>query len=402
MTSSVLAVNAGSSSLKFALFSGAGSADLKVMVTGELEERGPDTLFTARDAAGHMLDGNTRPGAPEGLTSGLSDLLGWIDRHLGSHVLGAVGHRIVHGGAAFSQPVLIQGTILGELDALTPLAPLHQPQGLAPVRAIAASRPALPQVACFDTAFHSTMPAVASRLALPRSYEQEGVRRYGFHGLSYEFIARSLGALSPRLAGGRVIVAHLGNGASLCALSAGRSIETTMSFTTLDGLVMGTRCGSIDPGVLLYLMRVHGLGADQIETLLYRQSGLLAVSGLSGDMRLLLASPDPRARDAVDLFVYRIVSAIGALAAALGGLDGFVFTGGIGQHAPEIRAAICAKLGWLGVRYGADTAGGSQACISDPRSAVEVHVVPTDEERMIALHTLSVLETSGLTLGHSR
>ena len=259
------------------------------------------------------------------------------------------GHRIVHGGAEFSQPVVVDDRIVAALEALVPLAPLHQPHNLAAIRAITAASPDLPQVACFDTAFHQTQPPVAQVVALPRELTAEGVRRYGFHGLSYEYIAVGPARRGARVAAGRVVVAHLGNGASLCAMNGGRSVATTMGFSPLDGLVMGTRPGSLDPGVLLYLMSRHAMDAAAIEALLYHRSGLLGLSGLSSDMRTLLASPDPRAREAVDVFVYRIGRELGSLAAALGGLDALVFTAGIGEHAPEIRARVCRDAGWLGV-----------------------------------------------------
>ena len=275
------------------------------------------------------------------------------------------------------------------LDALTPLAPLHQPHSLAPIRALMSLRPGLAQVACFDTAFHCTMPAVATRFALPREYEAEGVRRYGFHGLSYEYIARTLRETAPGLAAGRVVVAHLGNGASLCAMQDGRSVDTTMSFTALDGLAMGTRCGALDAGVVLYMLQQKGLAPHEVEQVLYRQSGLLGVSGVSGDMRVLLASADPRARDAVELFVFRVARETAALAASLGGLDGFVFTAGIGEHAAEIRSLVCERLRWMGVVPDPAANAGGAGRISAASGAVEVHVVPTDEEAMIAQHTLA-------------
>jgi len=283
--------------------------------------------------------------------------------------------------------VRVTEPVLTALEALTPLAPLHQPHSLAPMRAITTMRPGLPQIACFDTAFHHTMPAVATRFALPREYEDAGVRHYGFHGLSYEYIARRLSEVAPRLAAGRVIVAHLGNGASLCAMRAGVSVDTTMTFTALDGLVMGTRCGAIDPGVLLYMAQQQKLSPDAIEHLLYEKSGLLGVSGLSSDMRELLASDLKRAREAVELFVFRIARETAALAASLGGLDGFVFTAGIGEHAPEIRAAVCERLRWLGVAPGSPDG----SLISAPGSGVEVRVIPTDEEAMIGHHTVETI-----------
>jgi acetate kinase len=281
--------------------------------------------------------------------------------------------------------------LLKALDALVPLAPLHLPHNIAPIRAIARARPGLTQVVTYDTAFHRTMPQVATRIAIPRRYEQEGVRRYGFHGLSYEYIAGRLAQVAPTLARGRTIVAHLGNGASLCALSGGKSIDTTMGFSALDGLVMGTRPGDIDPGVLLYLQERDGMNVQALEHMLYNDSGLKGVSGLSGDMRTLLASPDPNAKDALALFVFRLAREIGALTASLGGLDGLVFTAGIGEHAPEIRALTVEKLNWLGAKL--DTAANSRNAetISTADSKLTVLVIPTNEEEMIARHTLGCI-----------
>ena len=297
-------------------------------------------------------------------------------------------------GSQYAAPVLIDAEVMAGLERLVPLAPLHQPHNLAAIRAIAASSPDLPQVACFDTAFHQTQPPVAQVVALPRELAAEGVRRYGFHGLSYEYIASALPAVAPRVAAGRVVVAHLGNGASLCAMNGGRSVATTMGFSTLDGLVMGTRPGSLDPGVLLYLMSQHKMDAAAIEALLYTRSGLLGLSGISSDMRTLLASPDPRAREAVDVFVYRIGRELGSLAAALGGLDALVFTAGIGEHAPEIRARVCRDAGWLGIGLDEAANGAGGPLISQPGARASAWVIPTDENLMIARHTLAVLAAS--------
>ena len=388
MPNAVLALNAGSSSIKFALFE-RGTAPAEIL-RGAMEGIGTAPHFTASDAGGAVLADHTWDGGAKLSHEALLDrLLGWIEGHLGGDTLEAAGHRVVHGGRDFTGPVLIDDRVLAKLDALTPLAPLHQPHSLAPIRAIAAARPGLPQIACFDTAFHHTMPPVATRFGLPFGYEQEGVRRYGFHGLSYEYIAGRLRRGLPHLARGRVIVAHLGNGASLCAMQDGRSADTTMGFTALDGLVMGTRCGAIDPGVLLYLLQEKGLTAAALEHLLYSESGLLGMSGVSADMRKLTASPDPRAKDAVELFVFRIARETAALAASLGGIDGFIFTGGIGEHAAETQDAVCARLAWLGVTQGPREPGSTR--ISAPGSAVEVHVIPTDEAAMIATHTVQIL-----------
>lgn len=391
MPDAVLALNAGSSSLKFALFE-LGTGKMMVPVSrGELEGIGTAPHFVARDAEGATLDERRWPdGAARSHESLLDGVLGWVDEWLGEAALVAVGHRVVHGGRDFTGPVRLTEDVLAALETLTPLAPLHQPHSLSPVRAIMALRPGLPQVACFDTAFHHTLLTVATRFALPRAYEDEGVRRYGFHGLSYEYIAHRLREVAPHLASGRVVAAHLGNGASLCAMQGGRSVDTTMGFTALDGLMMGTRCGTIDAGVLLYMLQQKGLSPHEVEQVLYKQSGLLGVSGLSSDMRVLLASQDMHAREAVELFVFHIARETAALAGSLGGLDGFVFTGGIGEHAAEIRAAVCERLRWLGVMPGAITTSGVSR-ISAPESRVEVHVIPTDEETMIAQHTMTTL-----------
>lgn len=390
MKGSILTLNAGSSSLKFALFNREGVATVR----GEIESLDEAPHLLARDTAGVVLADRHWPA---GNTQSFADLLGTLldftAAHLGEDGLAAVGHRVVHGGADHVAPELVTPALLATLTALTPLDPLHMPNNLAPMRALAAIRPTLPQIACFDTAFHHTLPPVAVRFALPCSLAAAGVRRYGFHGLSYEYIAGCLLQLSPALARGRVIAAHLGSGASLCALKDRRSIETTTGFSALDGLVMATRCGHLDPGVILYLGR-QGKSFADIEDMLYCQSGLLGVSGISGDIRVLLASGDPRARDAIELFTYRIATEAGALVSALGGLDGLVFTAGIGEHAPAIRAAVCDRLAWFGLRL--DTAANEAGAvrISAANSAVEVFVIPANEEAMIARHAMAVVRRS--------
>lgn len=394
MADVILILNAGSSSLKFSAF---GDGDrLELLFRGQLEGLTTQSRFVARDRAGQPLAEQLwGPGAPLGHHGAIDYLFGWMrDGPLRGRTLAAVGHRVVHGGMRYSEPARVDAGLLAELEALVPLAPLHQPHNLAAIRAVVQHAPALPQVACFDTAFHHTQPAVARAFALPRRHAEEGVRRYGFHGLSYEYIASALPDIDPRAAAGRTIVAHLGNGASLCALRSGRSWATTMGFTTLDGLVMGTRTGLIDPGVLLYLMDRHGLGARALERLLYQESGLLGVSEISSDMRTLLASADPRAAEAIDLFVYRIGREIGSLAAALGGLDALVFTGGIGENAAAIRHRVCLDAAWLGVALdeAANAAGGPR--ITRPDSPVASWVVPTNEELMIARHTRRLLRAS--------
>ena len=319
--------------------------------------------------------------------------------HLEGRQAIAVGHRIVHGGTAFAAATRIDAAVLASLEALCPLAPLHQPHNLAAIRAIAAVFPALPQIACFDTAFHRDRPLIVQRFALPRELHDAGIRRYGFHGLSYDYIASALRKRAPDIAKGRVVVAHLGAGASMCAMLDGKSVDTTMAFTALDGLPMGTRCGALDPGVILYLLRERGMDADRIEALLYHESGLLGVSGLSADMRELLASKDSRAAEAIDLFIYRIARELGALVATLGGLDALVFTAGIGEHAPEIRRRVCEMSRWLDLVLDPKANERGDECISAADTRVSVWVIPTDEERTIARQTIEVIrmESTGLT-----
>jgi len=307
------------------------------------------------------------------------------------HRVVAVGHRVVHGGLKFAAPVRIDDAVLAELESLVPLAPLHQPHNLAAVRAVARRAPELPQVACFDTAFHRTQPEVAQRFGLPRRFTDAGVRRYGFHGLSFEYVASVLPQFDARAAAGRTVVAHLGNGASLCATLAGRSVATTMGFTPADGLLMGTRPGLLDPGVLLYLAAAHGLTPADLEQLVYHESGLLGVSGISSDMRELLASDDRRAAEAVELFVYRVGRELGSMAAALGGLDALVFTGGIGEHAAAVRARVCRDAAWLGVTLDEAANDVGERRISRAEGSASVWVIPTNEELMIADHVRRVL-----------
>jgi acetate kinase len=392
VTGAILTLNAGSSSLKFALFDAvAEPLALSASMRGEIENFQAEPHMIARGADGAVIAERRWPAEqPDLFAVVLGALLAFAEALPGARSLAAVGHRVVHGGADHIAPERVTPALMRALHALTPLDPLHMPHCLAPIAAVSAARPDLVQVVCFDTAFHSTMPPVAKHLALPRALSEAGVRRYGFHGLSYEYIAGRLPAVSPRLAQGRVITAHLGAGASLCAMHAGRSIETTMGFSVLDGLMMATRCGSVDAGVLLYLAR-QGRSVPEIEDMLYRQSGLLGVSGISGDVRVLLASPDARAAEALDLFSYRIAAAAGALTSALGGLDGIIFTAGIGEHAAPVRAAVCQRLAWLGVVIDAEAneAGANEAgagLISRPDSPIEVRIIPTDEEVMIAHH----------------
>jgi acetate kinase len=309
-----------------------------------------------------------------------------------NHRAAAVGHRVVHGGSEFTKAVKIDQDVYSKLEKLAPLAPLHQPYNLSAIKASADYRPDLLQVACFDTSFHRTAPPVAQAFALPRVYTDAGIRRYGFHGLSYEYVASILPEVDPGAAAGRTIIAHLGNGASMCAVKGGKSLATTTGFSAVDGLPMGTRCGSLDPGVLIHLMDNYGLDSKGLNDLVHNRSGLLGVSGISSDMRELLLSRDPRASEAVDLFIYRIVREMGSLAAAVNGLDGLVFTGGIGENAAVIRSRVCKDSGWLGIRLDeeANKKGGPK--ISSPDSLVSAWVIPTNEELMIARHTLSLME----------
>lgn len=386
----ILVANAGSSSLKFEAFAAGPDGGIASIGGGQFEGLGTAPRLHAV-ASGRTIA--ARDWGADGFDHAAAVReLGAIEGELlGGRQLAAIGHRVVHGGMRFAEPLLVDEEAIAALQALVTLAPLHQPHNLAPIRAYRAARPGVPQVACFDTAFHRAQPAIAQSFALPGRFAQDGVRRYGFHGLSYEYIARRLPELDAALADARVVVAHLGNGASLCAMRGGRSVASTMGFTALDGLVMGTRCGSLDPGVVLHLMDRYAMGPREIEALLYRQSGLLGVSGISSDMRVLRASPDPRAREAIDLFVYRAVREIGSLAAALGGLDALVFTAGIGENDAATRREIAAACAWLGVRIdeAANAAGGPR--LSPPGAAVSAWAVETDEERMIALHTVAAL-----------
>ncbi|WP_370713809.1 acetate/propionate family kinase [Sphingomonas sp. IW22] len=381
----MLTLNAGSSTLKFALF----DPSLRPLLRGVVDDLEHAPSLSASDASGRSVV-ERHDLQPDGAASIIRDLLDFTLAYSGDGGLGCVGHRIVHGGPDYATPVRIDADALAALDRLTPLDPLHMPGSLAPVRAIAAAQPSLPQIACFDTAFHHTLPREARTVAVPREYRDAGLRRYGFHGLSYEYVAAHLARTAPDLARGRVIVAHLGSGASLCAMQGGVSIATTMGFSVLDGLVMATRCGSIDPGAILWLAR-QGHAFEEIEDMLYRRSGLLGVSGISGDMRVLLDSDDPRAAEAIDLFTYRIAVEAGGLATALGGVDGLVFTGGIGEHSPEIRARVSQRLDWLGLHLDAAANGVGAACISGTDSKIDVRVIPTDEEMTIARHALSVV-----------
>lgn len=379
-------LNAGSSSLKFAILD-----DERPLCRGQVERigvAGAEPYARIQDGTGTTLFGERLSASdPEAV---LEWIFGWVPTILHGVRPVAIGHRVVHGGETFTAPVRITAEILTQLEALIPLAPLHQPHNLAPIRYLARRDPSLPQVACFDTAFHATQSRLERLFALPRSYFDRGIKRYGFHGLSYEYIASCLSALDPRAAAGRTIVCHLGNGASMCALSAGRSVATTMSFTALDGLPMGTRCGSLDPGVLLYLLAQEKMDPGAVSDLLYRQSGLLGISGTSSDMRDLLADPRPEAVEAVEFFCYRIARELGTLTAVLGGLDALVFTAGIGENAAAVRAKVCDRSAWLGVRIDPVANAANQTVLHALQSQVAVYIVPTDEERMIARHVRNI------------
>ncbi|MCK1385720.1 acetate/propionate family kinase [Bradyrhizobium sp. 21] len=390
MPDAVLVLNSGSSSIKFGLFD-MSAAVPTLLCKGLLDEHETKPRLVVKSPAGDDLF-ETRREAPDVDGDHLfADVLGFIEDRFGDHPLRAVGHRIVHGGPDSSGPVELTDDVYAKLEALTPLAPLHQPRCLAPVRTIRTIRPALTQIGCFDTAFHHSIAPPASRFAIPRRYEERGVRRYGFHGLSFEYVAGRLAGIAPQLVAKRTVIAHLGNGASLCALRDGRSIDTTMGLTPLDGLVMGTRSGTIDPGVLLYLQHHEKMSVEDVQHLLYHQSGLLGVSGISSDMRTLLASSKAAAREAVDLFTLRAAQEVAMMATTLGGLDCLVFTGGIGEHAKEIRSAIAERLGWFGMRIDAATNDAARERISGGDSAIEVFVIPTNEELMIARHCSAML-----------
>ncbi|MBK7541654.1 MAG: acetate/propionate family kinase [Candidatus Competibacteraceae bacterium] len=414
MSKGLLVINAGSSSIKFSVFALAAKRDLALVCRGVLESIGEESpRFKAFDHAGTVL-ADVRPTPPSGqyrkagadhrrratdapsVSSdgevydhqiALRDLLDWLDKKPELPEIVAAGHRVVHGGKEFSDPQRLTPEIMARLETFIPLAPLHQPHNLAGIRALTAVRPDLPQVACFDTAFHFGQPELARVFALPKIYRQEGVQRYGFHGLSYEYIAGALAEEMETSTTGRVVVAHLGNGASMCAMRDGKSMASTMGFTAVEGLPMGTRSGSLDPGVLLYLLERHGMGVRDLNNLLYKQSGLLGLSGISNDMRELLASSDPNAQLAVDYFTYRIARELGSLAAALGGLDALVFTGGIGENATAVREQVCVRSGWLGIELDAVANAERYTRISTPASRVTVWVLPTNEELIIARHT---------------
>ena len=392
MRDAIVVLNAGSSSIKFSLFADAG-AELALLGRGQVEAIYTAPHFVAKDATGKTTsEQRWETDAKLGHDGALAHIIGWLKaKHGADYRLGAVGHRVVHGGIEYTAPVRADAAVLARLEKLIPLAPLHQPHNLAPIRALLERMPSLPQVACFDTAAHSGNPQLAQMFALPKELFDTGVRSYGFHGLSYEYIASVLPQVDERAARGNTVVLHLGNGASMCALAAGRSIASTMGFTALEGLPMGTRCGAIDPGVILYLLDERKMNTRSVEKLLYSQSGLLGVSGISSDMRVLLASSEPGARLAVDLFVYRIARELGSLVGALGGLDAIVFTAGIGEHAAQIRELVCRQAAWLGVELDGVANAKHGPRISTATSRTAAWVIPTNEELMIARHTRSLL-----------
>ena len=389
MSDAILILNAGSSTIKFGLFEIAPDGP-RLLCKGLLDEHDATPQLTIKASDGEVMFDKQQPdrGDETGL---LDDILRWVDGYLACDELVAIGHRIVHGGPDFVAPVFVDEDVLKALHALTPLAPLHQPRSLQPIKPLLALRPELPQIACFDTAFHHDLGPLARRFAIPRKYDAMGIRRYGFHGLSYQFIAHRLAEISPKLAARRTVVAHLGSGSSLCAMRDGRSIDTTMGLTALDGLVMGTRCGTIDPGVLLYLQRQQGMSAAELQRMLYNESGLLGVSGLSADMRVLVESAEPHAIEAVDLFVERAAKEIAAMAISLRGLECLVFTGGIGEHSREVRERICARLGWFGIEMDSAANDGGADVISASNSKIDVRIIPTSEETTIARDCVALL-----------
>ena len=391
MSDYALVLNAGSSSLKFCVFGRPEGETWRLESRGQIEGIGTSPRFSAKDGSGAVLE---EPQPSAGVTdarTALDTLAGWLRARYGDGRVLGVGHRVVHGGAKFSGPTVVTPSVLDDLRKLVPLAPLHQPYNLAAIEAVAARLPGVPQVACFDTSFHRGQAGVAEVIPLPRALVRSGIQRYGFHGLSYEYIASALPQVAPEIAGGRVIVAHLGSGASLCALRNGRSVDHSLGFTALDGLCMGTRPGAVDPGVILYLFQELGLSAREVETILYKKSGLLGISGISNDMRDLIDSREPAAQLAVDYFVYRATKEIGALAAVLAGIDGLVFTAGIGENSAAVRARICEACAWLGVDLDQEANARKTPRISRSGSRVSAWVIPTNEELMIARHTAMLL-----------
>jgi acetate kinase len=391
MKDAIVVLNAGSSSIKFSLFS-LGDETLDLVCRGQAEGIYTAPHFIVKDAAGNQIAERTWTEDEHiGHEGALAHLVEFLKSHLNKYRPLAIGHRVVHGGMLYTRPALVNVEMLDQLEHLVPLAPLHQPHNLAPIRHLMEELPGLPQVACFDTAFHANQPELAKIYALPAELTEAGVRRYGFHGLSYEYIASVLPNHDTRAAEGRCIVLHLGNGASMCAINAGRSIASTMGFSAAEGLPMGTRCGDMDPGVILYLFEQRGMTPAEVQKIIYQQSGLLGLSGISSDMRVLQESDDPRAQLAIDYYIYRIGREMGSLSAALGGLDGVVFTAGIGENATVLRQRVCEDAAWLGVEVDRDANAANQSRISPRDSDISVWVIPTNEELMIARHTLQVI-----------
>ena len=391
----VLVLNAGSSSLKFAMYASAGALAWQAVARGQIEGIGSTPQMIVKAADGSLLPVPALASSVVDGRAALAFLVEWLNEaFVGARIVG-VGHRVVHGGPGHRSPVAVTPAILDELRKLEPLAPLHQPYNLGAIDAVARRLPGVPQVACFDTSFHRGQPAVAELVPLPAELRKGGLQRYGFHGLSYEYIASVLPDIAPAIASGRVIIAHLGSGASLCALRNGRSVDSSLGFTALDGLCMGTRPGALDPGVVLYLFQGLGMSAQEVETVLYKRSGLLGISGISNDMRDLLASDAASARLAIDYFVYRAAREIGAMAAVLGGLDAIVFTAGIGEHSVEVRQRICEASAWLGLQLDRAANDAHATCISAPGSKVSAWMIPTNEELMIARHTGRLLGLVG-------
>ena len=387
----ILTINAGSSSIKFALFPLAHPISPEAEVSGQIDGIGAETTkLIAKNRAGDRIADQTLSGERVTHDQAFDALLNWFTGSHNDWEIVAVGHRVVHGGDHYSAPIAIDAHVLEKLSSYVPLAPLHQPHNVAGIRALQALLPRVPQIACFDTAFHRSQPDVAQIFGLPRSITAEGVKRYGFHGLSYEYIARALPQHSRR-ADGRVVVAHLGNGASMAAMVNRKCVATTLGFSTIDGLVMGTRCGNLDPGVVLHLMETKNLSVKDMTRMLYKESGLLGVSGISQDMRTLLSSDKPEAQEAVNLFCYRIARELGSLAAAAGGLDALVFTGGIGEHAAEVRRRVCLLSDWLGIRLNPEANARHDLHIGAGNSSVDVLVIPTNEEWMMAHHAQTLL-----------
>ncbi|MBN8438513.1 MAG: acetate/propionate family kinase [Candidatus Accumulibacter sp.] len=392
MEKAILVLNAGSSSLKFSVFEVPDSGEMRARAVGQVEGLGTAPRLKVKDGDGQRVaDVRWETTEVTNHAQALDAIAALLRSRFEGQVLAGVGHRVVHGGADHSAPLLITAPVMEKLDTFVPLAPLHQPHNLAAIRALQQARPDLPQVACFDTAFHRSQEMVAQLYGLPYEYYERGIRRYGFHGLSYEYIAATLPSVAPEIAGGRVVVAHLGSGASMCAMHHGRSVGSSMGFTALDGLMMGTRPGNMDPGIVLYLLQQEGLSAKQIEDLLYKRSGLLGLSGIGNDMRVLEASDAPRARLAIDHFVYRISRELGGLAAVLGGVDALVFTAGIGENSAHIRQLVCQQAQWLGLELDADANERGDTRISRVGSRMSAWVVPTNEELMIARHTRTLL-----------